>query len=167
MFEEGLDLAAKHWAIYARRDRPGVLPALRPVRQPARKPLASGLQPAYSAQYSDYLGPKRVAPGEIFQVQLQVRNAGFQPWSSVEDPPVFASYHWLDGKHRVLVSDGLRTPLPAPIASGEEGRVAFRVQAPDTPGRAVLAIDFVHENVTWFSEQGVAPYEVEFVVRES
>jgi hypothetical protein len=43
----------------------------------------------------------------------------------------------------------------------------LRVQAPDTPGRAVLAIDFVHENVTWFSEQGVAPCEVEFVVRES
>jgi SAM-dependent methyltransferase len=167
MFEEGLDLAAKHWAIYARRDRPGVLPALRPVRQPARKPLANGIQPAYSAHYSDYRGPKRVAPGEVFQVQVQVRNTGWQSWSSVEDPPVLASYHWLDGKHRVLVSDGLRTPLPMRIASGEEGGVLLRVQAPDTPGRAVLAIDFVHENVTWFSEQGVAPCEVEFVVRES
>ena len=74
---------------------------------------------------------------------------------------MLASYHWLDGKHRVLVSDGLRTPLPMRIASGEEGGVVLRVQAPDTPGRAVLAIDFVHENVTWFSEQGVTPCEVE------
>ena len=85
MFEEGLDLAAKHWAIYARRDRPGVMPALRPVRQPAHKPLASGIQPAYSAHYSDYRGPKRVAPREVFQVQVQVRNTGWQPWSSVEE----------------------------------------------------------------------------------
>jgi hypothetical protein len=167
MFEEGLDLAAKHWAIYARRDRPGLIPALRSVRQPARKPLASGIHPAYSAHYSAYRGPKRAAPGELFQVQLQVRNTGWQSWSSVEDPPVLASYHWLDSKQRVLVSDGLRTPLTTRIAQGEEAEVVLRVQAPDTPGRAVLAIDFVHENVTWFSDQGVAPCEVQFVVRGS
>jgi hypothetical protein len=33
--------------------------------------------------------------------------------------------------------------------------VALRIQSPPDPGRYTLAIDLVHEDVTWFSRAGV------------
>jgi hypothetical protein len=48
--------------------------------------------------------------------------------------------------------DGLRTSVAMPIGPGERRRLTLRVEAPAEPGDYVLAIDFVKEGVTWFSE---------------
>ena len=77
-----------------------------------------------------------------------------------EDGPILLSYHWLDQRGGMLVEDGMRSPLPRPIAPGESATVAFRVRCPDRPGRCTLAIDLVHENVTWFSRAGVPALQI-------
>jgi SAM-dependent methyltransferase len=164
MYEEGFDLAAKHWAIYASH-APVAEGTRRAIRQPPEKPEARGLLQAYSARYGAYDGPDRVRCGELFHATIRVKNAGWRPWSSVESPPVMASYHWLDAGRRIVTQEGVRTPLAVTIGSGQEEVVYLRIQAPDTPGSAILSIDFVHEGVTWFSDQGVVPYQVRFTIQ--
>ena len=163
MYEEGLDLAAKHWAIYASH-APIADGSRRKIRRPPEKPATRGLLPAYGARYRTYEGPDRVRCGEVFDATIRLQNAGWRPWSSVDTPPVMASYHWLDARRRVVMPDGLRTPLAMTIESGQEAIVLLRVKAPTDPGRAILSIDLVHEGVAWFSDQGVVPCQVHFTI---
>jgi hypothetical protein len=163
MYEAGLDLAAKHWAIYASHTPDGGRSA-RSIRRPPVRPRLGGLLSAYSAQYALYEGPNRVRCGELFQATVHVTNTGWRPWTSAEGSPILASYHWLDRSGRRLVAEGLRTAIPATVAAGEEAVILLRVEAPQTPGDAILSIDLVHEGVTWFSDQGVVPYPVRFTV---
>ena len=163
LVEEGLDLNAKHWAIFATSlpgassSRPRTGTRLLSPQAPGR-----GLLPPYAAAYDSYVGPAFARTGEAFQVTLHVRNLGWRNWSSTEAQPVLASYHWQDGDGRTLVLDGARTPLASDIPSGQDAIVTLRVEAPPTAGQCVLAIDLVHEGVTWFSDQGVAPHRVRF-----
>jgi hypothetical protein len=164
MYEEGLDLAAKHWAIYASHE-PTVERPRREIRYPPARPSAAGLLQAYSARYSAYDGPDRARCGDVFHAAIRVKNLGWQPWSSASSPPVMASYHWLDAARRVVTLDGARTPLAMTIEPGQEEVVCLRVQAPDRAGHAILSIDFVREGVTWFSDQGVVPHRVRFTIQ--
>jgi SAM-dependent methyltransferase len=163
MYEEGFDLAAKHWAIDASR-APGADQPRRPMRQPPERPRIGGLLPAYSARYGAYEGPDRVRRGERFQAALRVKNTGWRPWSSADAAPVMASYHWLDAARRLVAQDGLRTPLAATIGPDDEAVILLRVEAPTAAGPAILSIDLVHEGVTWFSDQGVVPYQVRLTI---
>ncbi len=164
LYQEGLDLAAKHWAIYAARDD-GQSRAPRRAPRLATQPPSSGLAPAYGVKVTSCAGPLDVRRSERFQLTLRLTNTGWLSWSSFDDQPVLLSYHWLDSHGRTLVHDGIRTPIAAPVP--EEGSVdtILRVEAPPAPGRAILAIDLVHEGVTWFSEQGVPPYRLTFRIR--
>jgi SAM-dependent methyltransferase len=163
LVEEGLDLAAKHWAIFATSE-PGTTAGRRLTEQrrlPSR-PAARALMPPYSARYDSYAGPSHAPSGEIFPVTVHITNTGWRDWNSAEPQPVHVSYHWMHSDGRTLVHDGVRTPLPSDVPSGQEAVMIVRVEAPPGAGQYVLAIDLVHEGVTWFSEQGVPPHRVSF-----
>lgn len=148
-----LDLAAKHWAIYAERNRS--FPARRVPSLPQRsvqRPLAG----PYDAEYDAFQGPAEARAGSVVGATVRIVNRSWRTWdSAAEEDPVLLSYHWLDQKGGMVIEDGMRSPLPRPIAPGESATVAFRVQCPDEPGRYTLAVDLVHEHVTWFSRAGV------------
>jgi hypothetical protein len=105
-----------------------------------------------------------VRAGGSFKATVHVANDGWDTWRSDGESPVYACYHWL-GKDGVDVADfnGRRTPLPGPAGPGETRRVMMTIDAPATAGTYVLAIDFVKEGVTWFSEAG-APWQTLKVV---
>ncbi len=142
-----LDLHAKHWVIYAERGAPDRL------RTPARLERAGDpprLQGAHDVEYPACEAPAEAAAGTTLLCALTVRN---RSWRTLQ-PPVAASYHWLDAKGAVSVQDGARTALPRPVAPGMECEMTLRVDTPGTPGRYTLAIDLVEEGVTWFSAAG-------------
>jgi len=68
--------------------------------------------------------------------------------------------HRLDAQRRRVEYDGLRTPLPRPLAPGESCSAAVRLRTPSQPGRYLLEIDLVEEGVSWFSAAGVPPLRV-------
>jgi SAM-dependent methyltransferase len=156
LFAQGVDLAAKHWALYAERGGRGTWPEARLRRATVQPQPAAGLLPAYALDSRDLTVPSRVAPGATFDAQVTLVNRGWQTWDSRQAVPVLASYHWLDGQGHTAIHDGMRTPLPAPVPQGQEARVTVQVQAPAAPGRYQLVLDLVHEGTTWFSEQGCA-----------
>lgn len=90
---------------------------------------------------------------------MRLKNTGWMAWNADSREPVCLSYHWRDSDGQTLVRDGLRTIVPR-LETGEEASVVLKVEAPERPGRVALSIDLVHEGVTWFADQGVAPFDV-------
>ncbi len=116
--------------------------------------------PAYGVRVLSCDGPSTARVGDHMRLALRLVNTGWLPWSIAPPQPVMVSYHWLDAHDQMLVFEGRRTPLVATAIQHEEIAVTLDVDAPASAGRYVLAIDLVHEGVTWFSEQGVPPHRV-------
>ena len=162
LYAHDLDLGAKHWAIYADRNRSGVR---RRVPAPRDIPVESPVSGAYDASYSVKDAPATVAPGVTFHVVVEVTNRGWQTWSSDGPAPMFISSHIEDERRRPVLRDGPRTPWPHRVEPGQRCAVNVAVQAPSQAGRYRLLIDGVHEGRTWFSEAGVPPLVLDLVVR--
>jgi SAM-dependent methyltransferase len=153
-----LDLGAKHWAIYAERGRQV---ERRTVPEPRARETAQPLAGPYDVTYASFGGPTRIRAGDLATATVRVLNKSWRTWDSGASPsPVFVSYHWLDAQGRTLAEDGLRSPLPRPLEPGASCDVALRVQAPSVSGRCILAIDLVHEGVSWFSAGGAPALRV-------
>ena len=156
LFEQGIDLAAKHWAIFAEWGGTSHWPDARLRCAATRGQPAAGLLPAYALESGRVEAPEQVAPGAAFDVRVRLTNAGWRTWDSAGIPPILASYHWTDERGAMRVLDGVRTPLPAAVPPGQEVGLTVHVRAPAEPGRHRLVLDLVHEQTTWFSEQGCA-----------
>jgi len=98
--------------------------------------------------------------GALVSARAEVENAGTATWQ--ED--VSCSYHWLDALGNPIVWDGIRTPLPRPVAPEERITVRIAVRAPIPPGSYRFALDLVAEHRAWFGEIGSAGPEEELEV---
>jgi hypothetical protein len=69
-------------------------------------------------------------------------------------------YHWLDNTgERILVKDGLRTPLPFDVNPNEIIVVNTLIHTPKTAGDYVIEFDLVQEKVCWFKSKGNSSYK--------
>lgn len=100
-----------------------------------------------------------ITPGKTYTVQVTVTNAGTMTWVAAGPNPFHLSYHWTGP---TSLYDGERTVLPHDVAPGETVYLKATLIAPSVPGTYTLQWDMVHENVTWFSNQG-APTENQIV----
>ena len=95
-----------------------------------------------------------LAPGEGRNVFFRVTNHGTERWPRGLDrtPAIRASYRWLHPDGSVHTADGLRTGFTRDVGPGERILVPLDVVAPPEPGRYVLEVDLVHEDVRWFAQ---------------
>jgi len=117
---------------------------------------------SYSAQYND-IGetPNYLDTGEEFDAVIKVKNNGFLDWGFSGKQRVALGTHWIDrDTGEIVIWDGNRGLLTYDISYGEEAEVEIKIKAPDKAGRYILRYDMVHERVTWFSDKGVIPLEV-------
>jgi hypothetical protein len=91
--------------------------------------------------------------GERSALRVTVQNASALPWPALSF--VNMGNHWksADGSAVVIFDDG-RGPLPVDLAPGERATVDLVITSPPTPGRYLLEIDMVEENVCWFVDRG-------------
>jgi hypothetical protein len=116
-----------------------------PVKQ------VSVIVPALSATYSAPATANGAA-NAIVTLPVTITNAGTTPWQ----PGAFnAAYHLYTQGGTVVVWDGLRTALPAPVAPGQAVSLDVIVRMPASAGSYVVRFDVVQEGVAWFSGQGV------------
>jgi hypothetical protein len=106
-----------------------------------------------------------VAPfslGEQRGVVVRVTNRGTHTWppGGVGWPDVRVATRWLDATGEVVVPDGLRTPLPAPLAPEASLLLPVDVLAATGPGTQTLVFDLLHERVRWFGCAVSAQVEV-------
>lgn len=161
LFERGIDLLAKHWLVVADHGS-----GRRFVRLPVAvdEPAAHDtVQGPYDVEYVSYDGPRTGPPGTEVHAVVRLRNRSWRVWSS-EDPKnaIHLSYHWLDPHGVMIVEDGFRNRLPRGILPGEECACECVLRTPPQPGRYLLAIDLVHEGVTWFSQFGSPCHRIRF-----
>jgi hypothetical protein len=141
-----------------------------------------GPLPAQAAPYDAMYTPAAIptlTSGQTISVSVAVKNTGTLTWSPTGTNPVRLSYHWYRAgavpagsvpttpapNYGAVVFNGLRANLPRPIGPGETIPLTARVQAPPTPGSYTLKWDMVHENVAWFSWQGVSTKDQTVTVR--
>ncbi len=123
----------------------------------------------YAALYDDFgTTPNYMKPGEKCPVTIWVKNTGSIVWKNIAELEINLGYHWLDRDTRqpVVWDDGRRMHIQN-LEPGEELTRDIHVFAPEEPGRYILQYDLVHERVTWFSEAGVMPLEVNVDVAET
>ncbi|HYL52992.1 MAG TPA: hypothetical protein VEZ15_13540, partial [Acidimicrobiia bacterium] len=95
-------------------------------------------------------------------VPVTITNVGTLVW---QPGVVNASYHLYGADGSVVVWDGVRTKLAAPIDRGQSAPVGLQVALPATPGSYTLQVDLVQEGVTWFSGQNIAPARIALQVQ--
>lgn len=117
----------------------------------------------YGAIYDDFdTTPKSMEPGEKCPVKMKVKNTGFLAWRNDPEIDIRLGYHWLDRDTREVVvwDDGRRMLIGGELKQGEEITQDIYIFAPSKSGRYILQYDMVHERVTWFSQAGVTPLEI-------
>jgi SAM-dependent methyltransferase len=100
-----------------------------------------------------------LAPGETTVVNATVRNIGTATWIAVQGD-YNGDIRFRLGKHIwaecgvMLPDDDDRTPLASDLSPGSEAALELRITAPAALGRYTVALDLVHEHVTWFADRG-------------
>jgi LCP family protein required for cell wall assembly len=125
---------------------------------------------AYSAKYDDSgTTPNYLDPGQEFEAEVTVKNSGFLLWEhSKSRGRMDLGTHWVNrDTGETVVWDGDRGLLAADVLHDGESVVNIKIKAPDKPGKYTLQYDMVHEGVTWFSEKGVIPLEIDINVGET
>ncbi len=118
---------------------------------------------SYAAQYDDGgKTPNYMDPGQEFDIEVNVKNTGFMDWQHTGHKyRVNLGTHWLDrDTGEMIIWDGDRGLLTKEISHNGEDVIMMELKAPDEPGRYILQYDMAHEGVSWFSEKGVIPLEV-------
>lgn len=112
--------------------------------------------------------PSQVAPGQIVDVRVRLRNASPMAWpaGAHSDPQgrVRLSWRWWPplGDPTTYAD---RVDFPGTVGPGESVAVVARVTAPAIRADYRLQFDLVSEFVCWFEPRGVAPNYVAVSVR--
>jgi hypothetical protein len=117
---------------------------------PAGSRAVSVVMPELGALYAAPASASGGA-GQTITVPVRLTNVGTRTW----DPSrVFLAYR-VYGGGALVVAEGARSPLAAPLMPGATAGVQARVVVPTTPGLYDVHFDLVEEGVTWFSNRGV------------
>ena len=127
---------------------------------PLEKFVSVGM--GYSAQYDDEGNtPNYLDPGQEYEVEVTVKNTGLSFWEKGGSFRTNLGTHWLNrDTGEIVIWDGNRGLLDTDVDYEQESTVKIIICAPEEPGRYILQYDMVHEGVTWFSDKGVIPFEV-------
>lgn len=94
------------------------------------------------------------------QLSVVVKNSGRQSISGRGSFPISVGVRLLEGSGAMVNSNWLHFPLPCSVDAGEER--LFKIPLPRTnPGIWKLQVGLVQEGVSWFSDWGVPPQELE------
>lgn len=153
---------AEHFRLAQKKNREWLgtqtVPAGNGGKQPAHFAILAGApaakpapKPEYGATYAPLTTPS-VRSGQSTSVQVKVTNGSSQTWPA---GGLFRlAYHWYQGAG-LVVFDGDRTFLAAPVSPGGTVTLNAKLTGPPTQGAHTLKWDMVHENKAWFSNKGV------------
>lgn len=104
------------------------------------------------------------APGARLPLQAVVRNLGPATWPAASEHggpySIRLGNHWRRRFGRMLQFDDRRSGLPHDVEPGGSVVIGLPVQAPSQPGRYILELDMVQEDVRWFAEAGSRPARI-------
>ena len=88
---------------------------------------------------------------DLIVVDVTLRNTGIKTFASTRNHGgVYMSYHWLNSSSKVVVQDGIRTALQAPLEPGQETQLSIISPLPSTNEKLILYPSPVQEGCAWF-----------------
>ncbi|WP_198038137.1 TylF/MycF/NovP-related O-methyltransferase [Skermanella stibiiresistens] len=94
-----------------------------------------------------------VAPGQSFEIAVELVNQSPRTLSSDFVHPVMLSYHWLNADGTIHLFDAPRTRLPFDLRRGGRASIPMTIVAPTQSSMFRLEIDMVQEGVAWLGER--------------
>jgi hypothetical protein len=86
-----------------------------------------------------------------FYLNVDVANRSNVMLASAPPNPVFLSYHWMNERAlKTIIRDGLRSGIYPPLEPGARRSIKADILAPPEPGRYVLRLTLVQEDIRWF-----------------
>ncbi|MCX7776486.1 MAG: NBR1-Ig-like domain-containing protein [Armatimonadetes bacterium] len=119
----------------------------------------------YAVAYLWHNTPRTMYPGQIYLVNLRLRNIGAVAWESKGLRCVAVVYRWFNPEGKELVTPTIETPVPYDVMPGETVEVAARVQAPPVSGNYTLHWDLLRAGNMPFSHMGSPTLRVEVMVQ--
>ena len=114
--------------------------------------------PQYLARFLDHDTPTTMLANSTYEVNLSVQNAGILAWPADGENPVRLGYRWYDGAEELVIQlpeYDHRAPLDEDVPFAHTAVFSpSLVTAPEEAGQYTLKWDLVHEDVTWFADQG-------------
>ncbi|CAN5658082.1 hypothetical protein BH18ACI4_BH18ACI4_14330 [soil metagenome] len=103
--------------------------------------------------------PAKLRAGQMAIISAHVKNISTSVWPALGDDDaryaITLRNRWLKGAANEVVNDlDGGASLPHDVRPGEEVTLMITVTAPKDPGKYVLELDMVQEQVTFFHEQG-------------
>jgi hypothetical protein len=89
---------------------------------------------------------------DAFVADVELENRGDETLSPNPPYPVNISYRWISHEGKMIVREGRRTLLPAPLKPGEKQQYRIRVDLPGQSGNYRLRVTLVQEQVMWLDE---------------
>lgn len=114
----------------------------------------------YNARITPETVSLNIDSDKVAYLPVRLENRGSRLWEKVGEFPVHLSYHLLDQQGNLLKHDNSRTGLPGDLKHGESAEVKMEID-PLAPGKYLLEIDMVKENITWFADQGSPAVRIE------
>jgi uncharacterized membrane protein len=118
----------------------------------------------YRLALVEYRGPTRLRADNLYQTTVVLENRGTQSWETRGSYPIYLSYRWWTADGKLVELDGLRNSLTQAVKPGDTLAQQARFVTPAEPGSYVLEWDLVHEDRTWFGEQGGITLRLEVTV---
>jgi SAM-dependent methyltransferase len=126
---------------------------------------------AYKAQITLQDSAITVANLSQTTIRVKVKNISDVTWPSFSESQgksnICLGNHWLDKFGNIIINDDGREPLQKTLKPGEAVELLLTITVPKVPGKYILELDLVHENVTWFKYKGSETVRVPIKVEES
>ena len=110
----------------------------------------------FKVEFAAHRIPSEMKAGQRITAAVTFKNISNRIWPSkpndAGENAVNLSYHWLDKEGEAVVFEGLRTSLAHDLTPGESVTLDMAIVAPEKPGRYVLEVTLVQEEVAWFPE---------------
>lgn len=88
---------------------------------------------------------------DLMVVDVTLRNTGTKTFVSTHNHgSIHMSYHWINSDTKIVVQDGIRTALKAPLEPGQETQLSIISPLPSTNKEVILFPSPVQEGCAWF-----------------
>ncbi|HEY54471.1 MAG TPA: hypothetical protein G4N94_13560, partial [Caldilineae bacterium] len=110
---------------------------------------------------------KASVAGSEIETELTIKNTGSNTWLQEGENAFRVGYHWFDSNNRKAHAEDYRTALPQDVEPDQAVTLPIRIGMPYQHGAYRLAIDMVHEGVTWFAWRGNRSLSMKVIVLAS
>ena len=125
---------------------------------------------AFRAQISAENLPATLKAASGAEINVQAKNLSKVTWPAVGESggrhAVTLHGRWLKTDGTLMSEGDSSSRFPYDLEPGDTGGVTLKITAPQIPGRYILELDVVQEQVAWFGSRGSMPLRAAVKVEE-